>query len=551
MISYFKYDNGNAFTLDGSPYSGFFHVIDDKAYTGKTTNTTTRLLSSRGNFLAEFYLNRYEFDVTYGETYKASPYILNSFDILNKSNIEQIFDKINENNLLAFKRLVIQNPNLFSITRNNTHFYGLSSTDADIRNDDVPAGKREICHIDPFSFDSEWNYLDNITSGDIVIDNNEGFIYFCSDGTTQYAISGSFVNRQPIQLISAELSDVFLIKQDTIDRKLFSVSLSSIKVYDLNEFFRCQTYTLLDEISVSISEPYKKLVKVGQNIRSEFNGSLNIKNKYSSELFETFTLSQLGLDSLISLDIREVDDFIILLGKKNGEYVFGSFDYTDFTTYTTKSIEFVSDLSELLISNIDSNVFYVLESGKVQGRLISKPTYYFGTTNEASYFYLPDYIYDQTSEYWNTIPIKYNSNSLPSNKFNNILLKSIPIETTQYLLTHNIGRIYASKLKLENTYLNSVPLNIEKSFSGVYCSESSFGLFFNTTILNLVKDTLRLYYMASEKYSLNQSNISKETLGDLSFEIQNLYLNGNESINVIAIQRILSLINLIQNELIS
>lgn len=553
MISYFKYDRGNAFTLDGLPYIGFFHVEEGKAYTDKVDSVAMRQLSANDNFLSEFFLNEMEFDVTEGSNTPASPFVLNSFDIMNKANLDQAFDRVNANNLLVFKHLVVQNPVLFPTNRTNTHFYGLSSTDADIRNDDVPSGKTSYTHIDPFSFDADWHFLDSITTGDFIVDANDNFLYFCSDGTTQYTISGSFVNYNPIVLLGTQASSVFYIKQDTIDNRIFMASLTAIEVYDLQNFLTCQTFNLLDSISIDIDPEFKNLVKIGKNIRTEVkDNTLFLKNKYSTELYSSVTFAELGVETITTLDIREVDDLLIFIGKNGTEYSFGIFDPEDREgTYQLLPIQNVNDDTQLIFSLVDSNVFYVSTDALIEGRLLSNPEFPFGKTQSSTYFYLQDYLYGTTDEAWGSIQIKYNSNALPSNSFNNILFRSFPRDVTQYLMTHNIGRIYVSKLNMESTYLNSVPLNIEKSYHGNSCSESSFGLFFNVAISNLVKDTLRLYTLAAETYTFSDAEVTKNVLTDLNFEIGNLYLNGNESVNIISIQRILSLINFIQNELIS
>jgi hypothetical protein len=553
MISYFKYDRGNAFLLNGSPYYGFFHIVNGDAYTGKLTNTFSQKLSAKGNFLSEFYLNQLEFDVTSNNKKTAKPFVLNSFDILNKTYLDQAFDNINSNNLLVFKNLIIQNPDLLPIDRINTHFYGLSSTDADIRNDDEPSGKKTYTHVDPFAFDSEWSYLDSITAGDFVVDLNDNFRYFCSTGTMLYTLSGSFSNTNPIVLLSGEPRNTFYIKQDTVDNRLFIVSLSGVEVLDLQNFGNCQTYNVLDSITIDIDENYKSLVKIGRNIRTEVKSDvIYFKNKYSSEIYYQLAFSDLGMDDILSLDIRDVDDLVIFLGLSGSDLYFGSFDPNNKSvTYSYKPIYDVDVESEVLFSVIDSNVFYTSHNNMIQGRMISAPEYYFGTSNPDSYFYLKDYLYGSTDENWNNIQIKYNSNSLPSNSFNNILFRITALQEYQYVLTHNIGRVYASKLDLDATYLNSIPLDIEKSYKGINCSETSFGLFLNYTMSTLVKDTLRLFALAAETYTLSGSTLTKNMVEDIDYEIKNLYINGNESINVVSIQRILSLINDIQNELIS
>ena len=52
MISYFKYTAGEAFTLDGENYAGYFNVENKKAYTGKTRTASSQPLSAKNTFLA-------------------------------------------------------------------------------------------------------------------------------------------------------------------------------------------------------------------------------------------------------------------------------------------------------------------------------------------------------------------------------------------------------------------------------------------------------------------------------------------------------------------
>ena len=63
MIDYFKYTNGDSFTLSGAAYTGIFNITDGKAYAGKSYNTNSKLLSANTTFLADCFLDKFEFDV--------------------------------------------------------------------------------------------------------------------------------------------------------------------------------------------------------------------------------------------------------------------------------------------------------------------------------------------------------------------------------------------------------------------------------------------------------------------------------------------------------
>lgn len=552
MIYYFKYDDGNAFTLNGLPYTGFFFVSGGKAYTGKAPSSTQYELSAKNTFMADFYLNSLEFDRGF-DNIPELPYTTpNSFDILDISTLNTQLNVLDSNNLTVFKNLIIQNPNVFNINRTNTHFYGLSSTDADARNDDIPSAKNVYTHIDPFSFDSEWSFVDNIISGDFLIDRTDNFLYFCSDGVSQYTLKGNFSELDTLELLESNPTTVFYIKQDDYDQKIFMVSLDSIDIYDSTYFNLCQNLNFVDRITINVSSENKELIKIGKNIRTEFtNGVLYIKNKYSTDTIYTFSTSSLSSNTLLALDIRDSDDALIILSKNDTDYYISLVDGESFSIINTSVILDAVEPYNVVFSIQDSNLFYLITNDDVQLRMLSNITYPVGSTKNADYFYLNDYIYGTTDEQYGTIPIKYNSNSLKSNFFNNILFKIRLKNAYQYLLTHNIGRLYVSKLEIDNNLVAAIPLDLEKSYDGVFCTESSIGFHLNTLVLNLVKDTIKLYTMAKYSLGFEGSELKISAIDDLTFEINNLYIHGNETINVNSLQRMFYLITDIQRQLIS
>ena len=45
MISYFKYTDGTAFTLNGAPYKGMVTVLNETAYTGPIYTSNSKVIS--------------------------------------------------------------------------------------------------------------------------------------------------------------------------------------------------------------------------------------------------------------------------------------------------------------------------------------------------------------------------------------------------------------------------------------------------------------------------------------------------------------------------
>ena len=56
MIEYFKFTGGDAFTLSGEDYNGFFNVKDGVPYSGRTFTSDSHALSSKDTFLSVAFL---------------------------------------------------------------------------------------------------------------------------------------------------------------------------------------------------------------------------------------------------------------------------------------------------------------------------------------------------------------------------------------------------------------------------------------------------------------------------------------------------------------
>lgn len=573
MISYYKHTSGEAFTVDGSDYIGYFNVSAHNAYSGKIIDSNSVLLTPKSNFISEVYLNRYEFDGIPLPLSAFASYTPNYFDIFNKKGLSNALEQVDRTNVLIYKNLYAVNPVIFDLKKNHGFFYGLSSTNADSRNDDILMGKNVYTHIDPFEFDSEWNFLDDIKMGTFFVNTQDTFNYICFDSNnTQYTLSGSFSNPETLLTLLPNNSLVSPrnVIFDDIDNTLFFITDTDINIYNATDYAICGTLSISDSIPLDEGIDVD-LIRLGYQLRIEVLSGhiLNYKNKYTNDLFFTVDINHYNLGEILDLAVRNTDDYTVILSKitipdyydEFGNYIpisyeikLSFFDIQDFdNTFRTYIINDLSPISlkyKVLFSSLDSNLIYVASGEQLQLRLISNPSFYVARLDPNNLLYLYDYIFNTTFERFDQIQIKFNSNKLLSNSFNNLTFDIKTINNTSYLLLHNIGRIYVIKQPPINSYITSTDPNLPKYFQNITCSESSFGLYFNNAISNIIRDTLNIFASCSKKISIVNGSIVVKQLEDLVVEIENFYMAGNETINVLTIQRIFLLLSDLQRQLV-
>jgi hypothetical protein len=566
MISYFKYDDGNAFTLDSAPYSGYFHVLSGVAYSGKKPSYESRELTPKSNFLSDLYLNYAVFD---GITPTIDLAVPNALDILNDNTLNELFGRIDENNLKIYKNSIFINPNNVPYDYKNTYFYTLTSTEADSRTpDDEMYGKNVYTHSDPFSYSKEWAFLDRVESGSFIIDANDNFIYYCVSDNITYALSGTFNDpSKKLTIVSqAENSVNLKIEQDYDSDELYFYTNSELLIYNLSKYEDCSNLFLKDSISISANSENIGLYTIGFNKRTEYSGNvLYLKNKYSNEILLQLSLSDLDLDNLIAIDIRKEDDNVIAVGQKNGLYYFIFFDSDDYTnTFRREELLYADEATGIEFSTEDSDFFYLKKTitqieqsdqprAETEIRPLLNINNRLAKARSSNFFYLNDYIINKTEENINDIQIKFNSNKMLSNSYNNLTYNTIQKNGYLYYIMHNIGRIYISKTR-SSLYETYVPLNVSKAFTGIKCNTSSVGISFNSIITNLLIDTINIATIV-EKVKSSTGDLANPTLSviptpELTYELTNLILNGNENVNVVSLQRIFTLINDLQKKLV-
>lgn len=591
MNNYFKYTSGESFTLNDRDYYGFFHITDNgDAYTNRLPSNDSLLLTKKSTFLSDVYTNKIELNTAYKNIEQPILYYSNVFDNFNKEGLLTLSKNVNNNNLIALKSLVIDNPTIYNFDPQRNHFYGIpylpdtTSTELIAINTSIP--------VDQFKNNLTWKFLNNITTGDFFVKKDNTFTYICSDGTKIYYINGGFSFTDNLDLESEtnlitedSLDYVYNIVYDESSNKLTIVKLNDIIIYDASNYINCSELFIIDRIKLpytSIMEPYiwnktkrkfsshrvkwntryyidnlnnSQFIKFGNNLRTfVYNNVLTLYNKYSSDIIYTIDLSIYGVKEIVDLDIRQIDDNIIVLCKKDSGLYVLCIDVLNLSTIIDKKLESVlpgMPWYRISFSNIDSDIFYLSDEREYQIRHLSYPNYPTGRLEFGNLLYREDYIWSEVEEYFSNTDVTWNLSDDGENEYFNILSLEKIRNNNMYIILHNKSRLYAIFQPLEERLSRNISPNIEKFFTDIGCSESSIGLFFNTIISNIVKDTLNLYNKASGKYSIDEYIIDVIPLEDIEYDSNNLYINGNETFNAMVLQRILSSLRNIQAKLIS
>jgi hypothetical protein len=584
MNNYFKHTNGEAFFLNGQDYIGFFHVIDGNAFTGKINNSNSEKLISKNNFISNFYLKKLEFDNQFKFIENTSPFFSNTFDIINKNEITNIFEQINYNNLIIFKSLVLQNPEIVNFDSNDCRFYGLSSSPIDMRNDDIMFTKSVISHIDPYRYSPEWQFLEEIKYSTFFVKSDQTFKYLCSTGFDIYIVKGSMESNSILEYIKIELNnneELYNIDYDEIFNRILITVNDEIRAYKSENFIECDELVLIDIIKLGdlvtddltwdVDKEFSKTFSTydsstynidtnnSKSIRFGYNLRLNITddnilfyNKYSKNLINVFKLSDYDISNILDVAMRNEDDFVCVLHTQNNENLITFFDPYNIEdsvkNYVISNLE-KSDNYKLIFSKHDSNIFHINTEKQHQVRFISNPTHAAGQMKDFNLKYPDNVKFGDFFQKFGISVLKWNTKNLDSNNYVNIDSKIFSKKDKQYIILNNSGRLYCFKQNFSDTYYKAINLNVEKQYNDIKCSENSFGLFLNKNIANIIQDILTLYIKAKNSFIISENDVIMDIIKEVDYEFKNLYINGNETVNIISIQRIFTLLNDIQEKL--
>ena len=615
MIEYFKFTGGDAFTLSGEDYNGFFNVKDGVPYSGRTFTSDSHALSSKDTFLSVAFLQKKEFDRTAAPLDTSNTLTVPEIsprNIIDQSFIDKNLGILNQNNINLYSLNIVSNTNLLDFANSakdgNAYFLGLSSGKNDLRNDDVSLPKDNIIpiQIDPFSFINKLqdiNTLDNTIDSEIFVYDDDSYFYFTTTPTNSFTFSGSFVkNTQMVRVDSGLFPKNLKFTYDNSTDTLYSLVTSTelettqtiLKLYDNSFVNPCGNLKLKDEISLGDDPILDESVEIGKNLlgyrflSDSGEVMIQLNNKFSHApvgTISTSTFGDPGLDAetIVAFDIRDTDDSILILttpppsqGVVEGDpggtnpappfymYQLDAEQLTDVGPSVPREVigrwlpdyDYIAkDEIDVFFSGTDSNIFTLYDNGFVTTRFISNPSYIAGFPSYDNLLYLPTMYFNDTHEHFDTIEKKFNSNILRSNYYNNLNFLVTKNSSNVFYFLHNIGRIYLFR-ESNLLYKNYVPLSLPNLYDKITSCESSLGISMNSELQNIIKDAVNIF--------LNLSLIPVETISDgipilrgtkgyegIEVDFRNLEFHDNEEVNYTVISRVFNEIFELQKSILN
>jgi hypothetical protein len=544
--------------------------------------------------MSDVHLRNYELDNTYKNITPIIPYTINTFDVLNYPKLISIVNNLELNNLKMFGSAIINNPYVYNFVKNNNRFHGFTIYDHNSLN----GNKSVHPNIEPFSVNQQWKFLTYVNSGTFIVTYNDEFKYFCSTGKSNYIIWGKFNSDEPlifkgetVMLPTYKVDDpstvnyTYNIHHDVYNNRLIYVNADYLDIYDITNYYECGEMFLIDKIKLipTIKHPFiwdktfvskikdlkskwgdyyailnnqnnPAFIKFGRNIRTGLQDlKLSILNKYSSVVYNTIDLSVCNIVDIIDIAVSQVDDNIIVLHKIGESYYISTIDTESYSVsdpLELKSLPLNRKWYRISYSDMDSNIFNIYTNKEYQSRFISCPTYPHGRLELGELGYDYNYLWKEPNLPFSQNVIQFRGLFGDSDIYNTILASETIKNGKMYMLLHNYGRLYALSQPLSDKLTFNIPHNLEKYFEYTKCSSSSIGTYFNAIMSTLIRDTLNIFNKSTGSFNFNEYTVDLNSIQDFILKPENLYINGNETINVLTLQRIMKLLADIQTKIL-
>jgi len=472
--------------------------------------------------------------------------------------------------------------------------------------------------IDPYSFIDKVpgvDVLDETLDSMVFIYDDKSFNYFTTTSTSSYTFSGTFATGG--SLIRLE-EDIFEGAQrfsyDNNTDTLYALEKTTnsfiLKLYDNSFVAPCRVLKLVDQITLKdniidekvslgnniLGYRYTEIEAIeedeeGNPIRGREHGKdrleqalannvndppkIKLVNKYTFELINNIVSSNPG-EEILEFDIRDSDDSVLILtsldgfdaevfyiyhldidkiSAVDGDYVL-PFNPKELKRYKPEVVyNAKQDEVSIFFSGNDSNIFIINDEGAISSRFISNPENVAGFPSNKNLLYLEDMFFDSTLERFDKIQKKFNSNTLPSNNYNNLNFLVGKNSTNLFYLLHNIGRIYLME-ESKLLYKSFIPLDLKNLYEKLISCESGLGISVNSELQNIIKDTVNVFLNASvipfaevrEGIPVLGKFISYEGV-DINF--RDLEFHDNEEVNYDTVSRVFDQIYKLQETVFS
>jgi hypothetical protein len=559
MISYYKYTQGDAFTLDGNDYHGMVHVIDGVAFTGGAQTQQSKQLTSKNTFASEFILTQSNYNLpSFTNKLKQSITPVNVYPraTLNIETLTDIFDTLHKNNILLYSSGIRYDSNMFNLLYKNDTT--LPSTFTLSAKGSTPKSQRLPLNVTPLSI-IENEFIDEITQNH----NKNGSLFISLLDEYKYYNNNSVCKSFAGSLSSVTFEEGLNSGSDFTHEHLFYNRYDNVIYQTNNENFCLFSYdfrsplntvSLIDKIDLtpkgtptnlynaSYSRNYRSVITTNQGV---FN--VEIYPTDTTERAKLLSPEDIGVDSILRISQRFEDDMLVVLCLKNREFVLCVYDVIDLITKDTKptilnltGLENIPTWVEL--SDFDSDLVFLrgyTSSGflsSFEARSLSNPTITnFKITQPDIYNIYTNTIINKIDTHINlasnivlrnTVPLILDIQFSSQDRFNSFLLSD------HFILTDSVFPI-----------TSIIPTNLPSLYDGVRIEDNSIGLGINSALRNIIQDTVTLYYTFTERFT-NFVNTSTE-IPDIT--IDDFFVYGNESINVSVLNRVIDKIYRLQS----
>lgn len=397
----FSYTTGNAFTLTGDDFTGYFNVLSGIPYAGLTQTTS---LCGKSNFLADSFLGSYLFDRNLGEI-PSLPNGLNDIifypnEYITADNINSKLDKLNNNNIYLYTRSFIYDTDTPSKVTGTIAVTGVNANLAYYSNftDLSTFDFNSIFASNPFS-------LDRVVDIETLVDVNEDkFIIFTPTSTELIAISGSilqgtcgvalstrFVTEKDNDILqygnitSITSNGTNLFVSDSVNNAIYKYSMEGYIVIDpgltKKRLFIETVGTNESKFGVkkpkflTSSESSFIVYNEGSKFFVEYDNALNVRN--TSKLISS-------REKVLCIGYNRFYNLLAILHQRGSSKTISFFK--DFQFVDSQPLVFELGSSEvplkILFSKNDSNIFYIITTGFIYKKFLSKPDKTIGIFND-------------------------------------------------------------------------------------------------------------------------------------------------------------------------
>lgn len=389
----FSYTTGNAFTLTGTDYTGYFNTLDGVAYAGKISLSTP--LSNKSNYLNDVYLSTFYFDRDITET-PTLPYSLNEVkfkinEFITADSINEKLRKLNLNNQFLYSRFFIQNSDLpqvytstIAITGNSselqyfTDFTGLSTTTTQ---QTILTTLSNSVGCEAVFDSSENNYAIFIpTSTSLTILTGSK-----ANNTVGVATTTTFCSNQVNNVLSfskitdADLNGNILYVADAGNKTIFKFNIEHFYNYDDS----LGNDTVLIDLQSSTNVKNKLALKSPRYIATS-NEHIHVYDnvtRYFKEYDFNFNTTRSARlisrkENVLGLSYNKFLDYLLVVTQRNNQIFCNLFQNYNLSLRQSVGIILGSNETILKIkfSQNDSNIFYIITSRFIYKLFVNSPS---------------------------------------------------------------------------------------------------------------------------------------------------------------------------------